>query len=84
MVGPIAGGHRRHGRGPRDGRRTTRARPRTRPGYIRESILDPERLRSLAGPTYSANGVSLMPPGFGQSLQPAQVDPLVAYLMTLK
>ncbi|MDQ2667645.1 MAG: cytochrome c, partial [Gemmatimonadota bacterium] len=27
---------------------------------------------------------SLMPPGFAQSLTPAQVDALVAYLMTLK
>ena len=52
-------------------------------GYIRESILLPNA--SLApGANYSANGVSLMPPGFEQSLQPAQLDALVAYLMTLK
>ena len=52
-------------------------------GYIRESILDPNA-DLVAGPTYSSNGQSLMPPGFGQSLEPAQVDALVAYLMTLK
>lgn len=51
--------------------------------YIRESIVEPNA--DLApGPTYSSNGQSLMPPGFGQSLPPAQVDALVAYLMTLK
>ena len=52
-------------------------------GYIRESILEPNT-DLVAGPTYSSNGQSMMPPGFGQSLQPAQVDALVAYLMTLK
>ena len=51
--------------------------------YIHESILDPNA-DIVAGASFSANGVSLMPPGFGQSLQPAQVDALVAYLMTLK
>lgn len=52
-------------------------------GYIRESILEPNA-DLVAGPTYSSNGQSMMPPDFGQSLQPAQVDALVAYLMTLK
>lgn len=52
-------------------------------GYIRESIVDPN-VDLVAGATYSFNGQSMMPPGFGQSLQPAQVDALVAYLMTLK
>ena len=52
-------------------------------GYIRESILDPSA-DLVSGPAYSSNGQSLMPPGFGQSLQPAQVDALVAYLVTLK
>ena len=52
-------------------------------GYIRESILDPNA-DLVSGPTYSSRGQSLMPPGFGQSLQPAQVDALVAYLVTLK
>ncbi len=52
-------------------------------GYIHESILDPSA-DIVPGPTFSNNGQSMMPPGFGQSLQPAQVDALVAYLMTLK
>ena len=51
--------------------------------YIHESILDPNA-DLVPGPTFSSNGQSMMPPGFGQSLQPAQVDALVAYLMTLK
>ncbi len=52
-------------------------------GYIRESILQPNA--ALApGATFSSNGQSLMPPGFGQTLEPAKVDALVAYLMTLK
>ena len=33
---------------------------------------------------FSSNGQSLMPPGFGETLKPAQIDALVAYLMTLK
>jgi nitric oxide reductase subunit C len=52
-------------------------------GYIRESIVDPNAF-VVTGPTYSSNGVSMMPAGLEQSLQPAQVDALVAYLMTLK
>jgi hypothetical protein len=32
----------------------------------------------------SSNGQSMMPGGFGESLEPAQVTSLVAYLMTLK
>jgi nitric oxide reductase subunit C len=52
-------------------------------GYIRESILEPNA-HVLTGPTYSSNGQSLMPATFGRSLEPAQVDALVAYLTTLK
>jgi nitric oxide reductase subunit C len=52
-------------------------------GYIRESILDPNA-DVVPGPTYSSRGQSMMPPGFGQSLEPAKIDALVAYLMTLK
>ncbi len=52
-------------------------------GYIRESILNPNAY-VVPGPTYSGNGQSIMPPGFDQSLQPAQIDALVAYLITLK
>lgn len=52
-------------------------------GYIRESIVDPNAYL-VAGPTYSSHGQSLMPSGFAQSLEPAKIDALVAYLMTLK
>jgi nitric oxide reductase subunit C len=52
-------------------------------GYIRESILEPNAYL-VPGATYSSNGQSMMPPGLGQALEPAQVDALVAYLMTLK
>ena len=51
--------------------------------YIRESILDPGAYL-VPGPTYSVNGQSMMPPGFATSLTTAQVDGIVAYLMTLK
>jgi nitric oxide reductase subunit C len=52
-------------------------------GYIRESILEPNA-HVVAGPTYSSNGQSMMPATFGRTLKSAQVDALVAYLMTLK
>jgi nitric oxide reductase subunit C len=51
--------------------------------YIRESILDPSAY-IVHGSTYSSNGQSIMPAGFAHSLTPAQVDEIVAYLMTLK
>ena len=53
------------------------------PGYIRESIVDPNA-HVLVGPTYSAGGRSLMPSDYAQSLKPEQVDQIVAYLLTLK
>jgi nitric oxide reductase subunit C len=52
-------------------------------GYIRESILEPGA-HVLSGPTFSAGGRSLMPPDYGQTLKPEQVDQIVAYLLTLK
>lgn len=52
-------------------------------GYLHESILEPS-VFVVPGATFSSGGQSMMPPGLGQSLQPAQVDALVAYLMTLK
>jgi len=53
------------------------------PGYIRESILDPNA-HVLAGPTFAAQGRSLMPGDYAQTLKPEQVDQIVAYLLTLK
>jgi nitric oxide reductase subunit C len=52
-------------------------------GYIRESILDPNA-HVLTGPTYAAGGRSLMPGDYSQTLTPAQVDQIVAYLLTLR
>jgi nitric oxide reductase subunit C len=52
-------------------------------GYIRESILEPNA-HVLTGPTYSTGGRSLMPADYGQTLQPDQVDHIVAYLLTLR
>ncbi len=51
--------------------------------YIRESIVDPGAYL-VPGANYSSNGVSMMPQGLMQSLPPAQLDGLIAYLMTLK
>lgn len=51
--------------------------------YIRESIIEPSAY-IVPGATYSAGGVSFMPPGFNVSLTARQVDDLVAYLTTLK
>jgi nitric oxide reductase subunit C len=56
---------------------------RTVEEYVRESILTPSKYL-VPGANYSSEGTSLMPAHFAESLQPAQVDALVAYLMTLK
>jgi nitric oxide reductase subunit C len=50
--------------------------------YIRESIVQPSA-HLVPGAMYSANGQSFMPTTYG-SLQPQQIDQLVAYLATLK
>ncbi len=51
--------------------------------YIRESILHPSS-HIVPGDMYSAGGVSFMPTTYADTLQPEQVDQLVAYLSTLK
>jgi nitric oxide reductase subunit C len=57
-------------------------RARNPAGYIRESILDPNAY-IVAGPGYrQADGQSVMPKDFGQTLRPADVDDLVAFLLT--
>ena len=53
------------------------------PGYIRESILEPNA-HVLVGPTYSTGGRSLMPSDYASTLKREQVDQIVAYLLTLK
>ena len=51
--------------------------------YLRESILEPSRYL-VPGDRYAAAGRSFMPETYGQALEPAQVDDLVAFLATLR
>jgi nitric oxide reductase subunit C len=51
-------------------------------GYIRESIVDPDAY-IVPGPNYrQADGHSVMPKTFGQTLSPSDLDDLVAFLLT--
>jgi len=51
-------------------------------GYIRESIVDPNAY-IVPGPTYrQADGQSVMPKTFGQTLSATDLDDLVAFLLT--
>jgi nitric oxide reductase subunit C len=51
-------------------------------GYIRESIIDPNAY-IVPGATYrQADGQSVMPKTFGQTLSPGELDDLVAFLLT--
>jgi nitric oxide reductase subunit C len=60
-----------------------RGRAKDAAGYIRESIVDPNAYL-VPGPNYrQADGQSVMPKDFAQTLTPAQLDDLVAYLLTL-
>ncbi len=53
-------------------------------GYIRESIVNPNAY-IVPGPSYrTADGQSVMPQDFGQTLTPSQIDDLVAFLMQHK
>lgn len=51
--------------------------------YLRESVVQPSA-HIVSGGAYGAGGVSFMPATYGNDLQPAQIDQLVAYLATLK
>ncbi|MEO7272044.1 MAG: cytochrome c [Vicinamibacterales bacterium] len=51
--------------------------------YIRESILHPSAY-VVPGATFSAGGQSIMPAVYQDMLTPADIDHLVAYLVTLK
>jgi nitric oxide reductase subunit C len=52
--------------------------------YIRESILEPSAYIVPGQPFFSTNGMSTMPHNYGETLSAAQIDALVAYLMTLR
>jgi nitric oxide reductase subunit C len=57
-------------------------RARDAAGYIRESIVDPNAY-IVPGPSYrQADGQSVMPKTFGQTLSPVELDDLVAFLLT--
>ncbi len=53
-------------------------------GYIRESILDPNAYIVPGEPYRTADGQSVMPKTFGQTLTPAEIDDLVAFLLQQK
>jgi len=56
---------------------------RTATDYIRESILNPSAY-VVPGPTFGSAGQSIMPAIYQDTLKPADIDHLVAYLATLK
>jgi nitric oxide reductase subunit C len=62
---------------------TYTGKARTADEYIRESILHPS-VYIVPGQTFSAGGQSIMPGVYDQMLNQAQIDSLVAYLVTLK
>jgi nitric oxide reductase subunit C len=62
---------------------TYQGQAKTAEEYVRESIVSPSAFL-VAGATFSGAGRSFMPDNFAHSLQPNQIDQLVAYLMTLK
>jgi nitric oxide reductase subunit C len=51
--------------------------------YLRESVLAPS-VYLVPGERFAAAGRSFMPETYGESLTPAQIDDLVAYLATLR
>src|SRR5262249_10929983 len=62
--------------------RDYRGKAKDAAAYIRESILEPNAY-IVPGSNYrTPEGRSVMPPDFGQTLTPAEVDDLVAFLMT--
>ena len=62
--------------------RQYRGKARTAAQYIRESIVDPNAY-IVPGPSYrQPDGQSVMPKTFAQTLSPAQLDDLVAFLLT--
>jgi nitric oxide reductase subunit C len=59
-----------------------RGRARDAAGYIRESIVEPNA-HIVPGPSYrQTDGQSVMPKDFGQTLTAAQLEDLVAFLLT--
>ncbi len=59
-----------------------RGKAKTAAEYIRESIVDPNAYIVPGAAYKAANGKSVMPADFGTTLTGAQIDDLVAYLLT--
>jgi nitric oxide reductase subunit C len=53
-------------------------------GYLRESIVDPNAYVVPGESYHQADGQSVMPKDFAATLTPAQLDDLVAFLLTLR
>jgi len=62
--------------------REYRGKAKTAGEYIRESIVDPNAYIVPGAAYKAANGKSVMPGDFGSTLTGAQIDDLVAYLLT--
>jgi nitric oxide reductase subunit C len=62
--------------------REYRGRATDAAGYIRESILEPDAYLVPGANYRQADGQSVMPKDFGTTLTPAEVDDLVAFLLT--
>ena len=62
--------------------RDYRGKAKTAAEYIRESIMDPNAYIVPGAKYRTAEGQSLMPKDFGTTLTGAQIDDLVAYLLT--
>lgn len=52
--------------------------------YIRESIVNPSASIAAGPPIFAVDGQSIMPNNYDRTLDTAQVEQLVAYLMTLR
>ena len=62
--------------------REYRGKARNAAAYIRESIVDPNAYL-VPGPNYrTAEGKSVMPQDIAKTLKPAELDDLVAYLLS--
>ena len=62
--------------------RNYRGRAKDAAGYIRESIVDPDAYLVPGAAYRQADGRSVMPKTFGETLTPAELDDLVAFLLT--
>ena len=62
--------------------RAYRGRAKDAAGYIRESIVDPNAYIVPGAAYRQADGQSVMPKTFGQTLSASDLDDLVAFLLT--